>query len=76
MAEYRLLLSIDPRNMGMTNTTTLRASGIILVTGNGGVHGGIDSMAATPTNDAPLVIAVALTSWVNSCISDLVLILA
>jgi hypothetical protein len=38
-----------------------------LLTGNGGLHGGIDSIAATPTNAAPLAIATALTSSVNCC---------
>jgi hypothetical protein len=53
--------------MGIAKTTTLCASGITLVTGKGGLQGGIDSIAATPTSAAPLAIAAALISLVNSC---------
>jgi hypothetical protein len=67
MAENKLGLSIDPRSIGIAKTTTLRASGITLVTGNGGVQDGMDSIAATPTSAAPLANAVALISLVSSC---------
>jgi hypothetical protein len=62
--------------MGIAKTTTLRASGISLVTGSGGVQGGMDSIAATPTNAAPLAIAVALISLVNSCGENRVLMIS
>jgi hypothetical protein len=74
MAENILGLSIDPRSIGIAKTKTLRASGMTLVTGSGGVQGGIDSIAVTPTNAAPLAIAVALISLVNSLAEDGLLI--
>jgi hypothetical protein len=74
MAENILGLSIDPRSIGIAKTTTLRASDITLVTGSGGVQGGINSIAVTPINAAPLAIAVALISLVNSSAEDRLLI--
>jgi len=76
MAENRLGLSIDPRSIGIAKTTILRASGITLVTGSGGVQGGMDSIATTPTNAAPLAIAAALISLVNSCDENRVLMIS
>jgi hypothetical protein len=76
MAEYRLGLSIDPRSIGIANTTTLLASGITLVTGSGGVQAGMDSIAATPTNAAPLAVAAALISLVNSFDTEEALIIS
>jgi hypothetical protein len=75
MAENRLGLSIDPRSIGIAKTTTQRASDITLVTGSGGVQGGMDSIAATPTNAAPLAIAVALISLVKSFDENTVLMI-
>jgi len=45
-----------------------------LVTGSGGVQAGIDSIAVTPTNAAPLAIAAALISLVSSLAEDGLLI--
>src|SRR3990172_8951192 len=67
MAEYRLGLSIEPLSMGIANTTTVRAADITLVTGKGGVLGGILSTDATPTSDAPLALARLFTSSVRVC---------